>query len=301
MITATNSWMLVFDNLSYLPPWISDAFCRLATGGALATRELYSDQEEVLLDAQRPVLLNGIAELAVRPDLLDRALLLYLPSIPEERRFSEADFKRGFEVARPRILGALLYVVSTAFRGIARVQLPTLPRMADFVTWVTAGETALGCSSGAFLRAYVANREAAEGLSMEASPVAVAMQEEFGVETLEWQGTANALLGKLSLRADFDTRHERTWPKTPQALSNALRRLTPTLRAQGIEVGFARAPGGERRRLITIRRVAEPNVPIVPSVPEEFERIEDPPAEPEPRDNRDDGDDVAREWEEGLL
>ena len=38
MIGAANGWILNFDNLSYLPQWLSDAMCRLATGGGFATR-----------------------------------------------------------------------------------------------------------------------------------------------------------------------------------------------------------------------------------------------------------------------
>jgi hypothetical protein len=73
IIAANNSWVLAFDNLSHLPAWLSDALCRLATGGGFSTRELYTDSEEVLFDAVRTVILNGIEELAMRGDLLDRA------------------------------------------------------------------------------------------------------------------------------------------------------------------------------------------------------------------------------------
>ena len=42
MIAAANAWLFVLDNQSRLPVWLSDALCRLATGGGLSTRELYS-------------------------------------------------------------------------------------------------------------------------------------------------------------------------------------------------------------------------------------------------------------------
>jgi hypothetical protein len=54
-IAATNGHVLVFDNVSGLPAWISDTLCRLATGGGFAVRQLYTDQDEVLFDAARPV------------------------------------------------------------------------------------------------------------------------------------------------------------------------------------------------------------------------------------------------------
>jgi len=57
-IAASNGPVLAFDNLSALVPWLSDALCRLASGGSFAVRQL--TPEEVLFDAARPVILNGI-------------------------------------------------------------------------------------------------------------------------------------------------------------------------------------------------------------------------------------------------
>ena len=54
-IAAMNGHVLVFDNISDLAEWISDTLCRLSTGGGFATRQLYTDQDEVLLNATRPV------------------------------------------------------------------------------------------------------------------------------------------------------------------------------------------------------------------------------------------------------
>jgi hypothetical protein len=60
MIAATNSWCMALDNISHLPAWLSDAVCRLSTGGGFATRTLYENDEETIFDAQRPIILNGI-------------------------------------------------------------------------------------------------------------------------------------------------------------------------------------------------------------------------------------------------
>jgi hypothetical protein len=112
MIAADASWIIALDNLSSLPAWLSDALCRLSTGGGFATRELYSDAEETVFDAQRPVLLTGIEDLATRGDLLERSIVLTLPPIPEDRRRSERALWKQIEAVRPRILGALLTALS---------------------------------------------------------------------------------------------------------------------------------------------------------------------------------------------
>jgi hypothetical protein len=59
MIAANNGYLLAFDNLSALSLWLSDALCRLASGGSFAVRQLYTDDEEVLFEAARPILLNS--------------------------------------------------------------------------------------------------------------------------------------------------------------------------------------------------------------------------------------------------
>ena len=90
-IAASNGHVLAFDNVSGLPAWGSDTLCRLATGGGFAVRQLYSDQDEALFDATRPVALNGIEDIVTRPDLADRALFLTLEPIPEECRRPEKE------------------------------------------------------------------------------------------------------------------------------------------------------------------------------------------------------------------
>ena len=94
----------------------------------------------------KPVILNGITDVATRPDLLDRALVVMLPSIPEEERKPEAELWREFEEARPAILGALFDAISGALGSVGDVWLEGMPRMADFAVWATAAENAMICS-----------------------------------------------------------------------------------------------------------------------------------------------------------
>jgi hypothetical protein len=253
MVAVNNGWICGFDNLSHLRPWMSDALCRLATGGGFSTRELYTDSDEVIFQAQRPTILTGIEELATRGDLLDRAVIVYLPRIPDEKRRTEESFNKEFSEARPRIIGALLGAVSCALRRFDGVKLDRLPRMADFAKWVTAAEPALGWKPGTFMRAYNRNRDDANELALESSPVAQAiqaMQDDF-------DGTATDLLMTLDGMVDERTRALRTWPRSPHVLSGRLRRIAPNLATTGIEVAFEREPSNRTRaRLIHITRNA---------------------------------------------
>jgi hypothetical protein len=248
-IAANNGHVLAFDNVSVLPAWISDTLCRLATGGGFAVRQLYSDQDEVLFDAARPVILNGIEEIVTRPDLADRALFLTLQAIPEEKRRPEADLWAAFEAERPLLLGVLLDAVVEGIKRLPSTRLERLPRMADFALWVTACETALW-PSGTFWSAYYGNREEAIEGVIDADPVATAVRAVMATRTV-WTGKASDLLGALGEVVGERGVKSKSWPDSPRALSGRLRRVATFLRKIGIEISFGRE-GRERARIITI-------------------------------------------------
>jgi len=245
MIAANNGWIMALDNVSHLSPWLSDALCRLSTGGGLSTRELYSDDEEVIFDAQRPVILNGIEEIATREDLLDRSIILYPPPIPDDLRRPETTLWAEFNAVKPRILGALLDMVVAGLRNLSETQLPRLPRMADFAIRVTAAETALGWPRGTFLMDYEENRAAANDLALESSAVAPVILR-FAVESGAWTGTASELLKAIMPLAGEATAKQKAWPKSARALSNILRRLGGNLRRAGVLMTFLPRRGRAR-------------------------------------------------------
>ena len=257
-IAASNGHVLAFDNVSSLPAWISDTLCRLATGGGFAVRQLYSDQDEVLFDAARPVILNGIEDIVTRPDLADRAVFLTLEPIPEERRRPEQELWAAFEVERPRILGVLLDAVAKGLAELPRTRLEKLPRMADFALWATACESALW-PSGTFWSAYCGNRDEAVDGVIDADPIAAAVRAVMTTRT-EWTGTASELLGALAEMAGERVAKSRTWPDSPRALAGRLRRAATFLRKIGIDIGFERE-GRARTRMIRITTTGKPASP----------------------------------------
>jgi hypothetical protein len=257
MIAANNGYLLAFDNLSGLPVWLSDAFCRLATGGSFAVRQLYTDDEEVLFEATRPILLNGIEEVISRPDLGDRTIFLTLTPIGEAQRRPEAELWREFEIVRPRILGALLDAVGHGLRALDGVHLDGLPRMADFALWATACETALW-PTGTFARAYAANRRAAIENIIEADPVATCVRTIMVGRTI-WTGSASDLLRLYAESARDDISTGPAWAKNPRALAGRLRRAQTFLRTLGIEIAFSRE-GRTGMRMIRVSTGAENTV-----------------------------------------
>jgi hypothetical protein len=229
-IAASNGHVLAFDNLSGLPPWLSDTLCRLTSGGAFSTRRLFTDQDEILLTVARPIILNGIDDVITRPDLADRAILLMLAPIAERQRRPEHALWREFEFARPHILGALLDAAAHGLRMLPRVRLKPLPRMADFALWATACESAFR-PAGTVAAAYSNNRRNAIENIVDADPVA-ALVRELMADRAQWTGSASDLLQVGASRVG--------WPKSPRALAGRLRRAQTFLRTLGIEIVFGR-------------------------------------------------------------
>jgi len=213
-----------------------------------------------------PVLLTSIQEIATRSDLLDRCLIVWLPAIPEDQRRPEAELFAEFDTARPRILGALLDGVATALRQLPTIELQSLPRMADFALWATAAETAFGWDRGAFLAAYQGNRQSANDVALEASPVAgplLGLLDERGA----WSGTTGELLTAIQERVTEQVIRQTAWPKSPRSLSGHLKRLAPNLRDGGWQVTFRREA---RHRLVVIERTeAFASSPIFASSPDD--------------------------------
>lgn len=250
IVMAVNSYVLVLDNLSGVSADVSDGLCRISTGGGASKRALYTDGEEYTFEGHRPVIANGIGDLAIRGDLADRTVAIRLNVIPEEKRIPERELLAKYEAARPRIIGALLDVVAHGLLNLPHTRLNGYPRMANFAQWVSACEGAIW-SAGMFMGAYEVNRGDAIEVVLEADPVAAALQRHMSGRD-EQVTTAADLLAELSALAGESARRSRQWPGNPRALSWQLRRLAPALRRIGLSLDLdRRAHGG--RRLICIR------------------------------------------------
>lgn len=261
IISASHSHVVAFDNLSGVQPWLSDALCRLATGGGLSKRSLYTDGEEFVIEVLRPCAVNGIDELANRADLAERAIVLELQPLPAGKRKSERAFREAFAEAAPSIFGALLDGVSAAVKNIGGIVEADLPRMADFAMWAAAAESGLGFAPGTIAEAYKRNRQRAVDLALEASPVAVALREFLRkpMQAGRWEGQPEQLLSALSELTAEPTRRMPSWPKNGAALSRSLRRAATFLRTVGFEIDFdgKDGSGAAKSRQWTVKASAE--------------------------------------------
>jgi hypothetical protein len=251
LVQAACNRCVALDNLSSLPPWLSDGLCRLSTGGGHSARELYTDLEEISLAVKRPVILNGIEDVATRPDLAERVLQIELETIDDDKRITEKHLWREFDKKKTVIFSGILDGLVCALSNQDEVKLDSLPRMADAALWATAGETAVGFERGAFMAAYRQNLDEGAIASVEAHPVGVAIRELLKRQD-QWGGEPAELLETLNPIVSEETRRSKQWPKNARSLGHCLRRLAQALRRAGIE--FDRDRGKRREIRLCNRR-----------------------------------------------
>ncbi len=232
-VAAGCNWLVSYENLSSLTPEQQDAFCTLATGGGYAGRQLYTNGEEHVMETKRPVVLNGIAVVATRPDLIDRVIHIDMPVIAPEQRKDDADATTGWERDRAMVFAALLDLFAATLARLPSIRLTRKQRMADFERLGEAVARTYGYDAGEFQAQYAEMVSAGVDRALESNPVAQALEEFLLSVSLPWQGTTASLFERLITYGHHD---RSSWPRSPKGLSDQLRRMAPAFRTKGIEI-----------------------------------------------------------------
>jgi hypothetical protein len=248
MVSAGCNYVLAFENLSSLPDWMSDAFCALSTGSGFATRKLYTNKDESVLQACRPIILNGIPALGTRGDFVERCVSLQLPPISAENRKSSEELEREFARMHPTLQGALLDITAKAVQLLPSIKLAEMPRMADFARLGVAVERVCKWPDGSFLRAYAENAKGMNLLALESGLgglLVPLVESELAVREPDsiWDVSMKQLLQRLRGSVNDDRDLKRFLPAYERNLRTGLDRLAPSLRSAGIHVTF---PGRTR-------------------------------------------------------
>lgn len=257
-----HSWSLMFDNTGYISHEYSDLLCRVVSGGGFVKRELHSDDDDIIYAFKRCIGINGINLLALKPDLLERCVLVELERVLVEKRQEEQAIWNGFKADLPMIFGGVLDTLSKAMAIKPTLKMDNLPRMADFALWGCAISQALGYTPADFMTAYQRNIDMQQDVmlneSLEASLILELMKDK-----TEWRDTPTKLLEELKFLANEDQR--RTLPTDAKVLSRKLGILTATLADAGIIL--ERIPG--RVRQIILRKQRENVASVALSLPNE--------------------------------
>jgi hypothetical protein len=236
---AAASWVVALDNVSAIPAWLSDTLCKAVTGDGIVERALHTDDDINVLSFRRCIALTSIDAGRLAGDLAERLLTVELARIPPSSRRPDAEIARGYASTQSAALGALLDLTARVLAALPAVRLEELPRMADFARVLGALDHTCGWDTLATYRSAAAEANQAV---LEADPVAEAIIALVG-RGGGWKGTASELLDRIT-----PERPPRGWPQTPQAITGALKRVAPALRASGISVD--RLTRGQTRTIV---------------------------------------------------
>jgi hypothetical protein len=257
--TLAHHWFLTFDNVSFISEEMSDLFCKVVTGSGFTKRQLYTDDEDIIYSFKRVIGLNGINLVALRPDLLERSILIELERIPDERRKEEKEIMSQFDNALPNILAGVFDTLSKAIAIQPSVRLAKLPRMADFAVWGYAIAEAMGYGGQAFLDAYTANIATQNEEVLTQDPVGAALVVLMK-DTSFWEGTMTELHKKMNEIAwsqlDISVEKDPSWPKTANHLSRRINMLEIVLRSHNL---YLTKSNQEEQRIISIEKRQDSN------------------------------------------
>jgi hypothetical protein len=219
----------LFDNMSKIDGEMSDILCNACTGGGIAKRQLYTDDEDIIYNFKRCIGINGINLLISRPDLLDRTILLHLDRIDPEHRRDEAEMWQEFDKVKANILGGMFDILARAMAILPTIKLRNLPRLADFARWGYAIAEAIGKGLGEeFLEAYQKNINRQHAEIIQDNTLCLALVR-FMEDRSVWEGLISEAYTCLYNAAGMPDKSDPTFPKNAKWLRRHLERIKATL------------------------------------------------------------------------
>ena len=155
---VNHNYINYYDNVKFIPYWLSDEMCKAVTGIGHTKRELYTNDNDIVYEHRRCLGLNGINVALTEADALDRSISIELEDIDEDRRKKEADLWKEFEKLKPKAFAYILDIIVKAIEIKSTLDLKRLPRMADFAEWGEAISQSMGYPPMSFIDIYTKNR-----------------------------------------------------------------------------------------------------------------------------------------------
>ncbi len=249
-----NSYYTAFENISYINRELADLLCLSVTGGSYKKRKLYTDSDVSTLNLHNPISLNGLNLAFPFSDLMDRAIMLELERISPNDRKSEEEVWERFYSYLPDIQGCIFTLLSMAMSKHKNVQIPELPRLADFTRWGYAIAESIEDGLGEeFLRQYRENTCMALKSSAESNPLLTAVSNLMASMEV-WEGTATELLAELETvyySNTINSKLPRSFPTTANVLSRKLNVLQNDLKILGLRISIGR----DTNRFISIKKL----------------------------------------------
>lgn len=243
-ISAQNTYLLLYDNISKISGDLSDDLSAAATNTAFSTRELHTTSNEALFQVHFPVVLGGISGFIRKSDLLSRTLSVRMLPLGESRA-SERTLVQDLQRDAPAIFGGLLGLAAAGLSRIDNINPDTPERVYDFSAWLAAMEEAMGMEG--LQEMYSLNHAIAqEDAVTDCAPAMAIINIACCLDDEVWRGTPSDLLAQMCDHIEPEALKQRDWPKNPESLGKKIDHLQGLLQTQKVWIG--RAPRSSQRQ-----------------------------------------------------
>ena len=225
-IMLNRELFLCFDNLGGIKKDIADVLCQTVTGGINIERKLYTNDEVVTRSLKSILVLNGLALLSNKEDLLDRVLVIRLERVSSEKRKTDKELMDAFEAVKPKIIGGIFHAVSEVLSmEIQPVQHKI--RLYDYQEQAIKFAIAFGWTQEEAENAFKDNRDSVNMKVVEENPITLAI-----MNLMDKRNNASysaTELFELTCSGDVPGK-----PQSPSAFTRKLENLRSDLEAVGI-------------------------------------------------------------------
>jgi hypothetical protein len=250
-----------FDNVSTISDYMADELSKAVTGSGNAVRKLYADDEDVIREYRRAILLNGLVIPTEKADLIDRILPVALKRVPPEQRKTERRMQALFEERHPALLGAVLDALSGALANHEEIK-DWLPRLADWAEYAIALYRHLGWGGyGGFRNDWSVIEEGQHAVTLEGSALAqaaVAVVEEHGT-VQKSPSNMLKLLHEAAESEGLNPDKDKDFPKHANWVWRKLVPVVPTL--ESFRITASEGKDADKKRYIRLERLDSPDGP----------------------------------------
>jgi hypothetical protein len=269
-----HNYLAYYDNLKYIPGWLSDEVCRAVTGSGSSKRKLYSDDDDIVYEYRRCLGFNGINVILTEPDALDRSITIEQDRIEDENRRQEEEIVAKFLEIRPKLLAYIFDTLVKTLQIKPTIELKQIPRMADFAIWGEAIARAMGYKNLEFIKIYYGNigKQNVEAIENNALGQAIARLVSSWYQPERpsiWYTSTSTLLEKLNriaLEHNINT-GSKTWPRAANSLTRKLKTILSNLReGLGFDISITRNTTGKHKGVSSVKiwKISSPSSPSSP-------------------------------------
>jgi hypothetical protein len=263
----SHNYLPYFDNLSYIPDWMSDAFCRAVTGDSFTKRKLYSNNDDVFYSYMRCIGFSGVNLAATKSDLLDRGLIVELERISSDNQRQIRKIWSEFEEMKPQLLGYIFDILSKVLdkRQTSNIEVKGLPRLADWAEVCELVSRCIGYKDNQFIEAFRRNVKLQNEAAIEDSAIAQTIIS-FMEDKQKWEGTPTQLLAQLELIAptlSINTKDHKIWPSKPNVLTRRIKYVISNLKEFSINIKPGDNSTTKNRTLCIEKIVVQVSIPPI--------------------------------------